>query len=275
MTQTPLVKRILTASILMPVFILAVYFLPKIGFQALLVLITALAAYEWAGLSKFNKPYQHLSFVALLLFVAVSIWQVLSNDPSNVIYVLLSALAFWLLNLAYVITYPKAQNFWYGTWWLRAINGVLLLIPMLVLLILLHDENKNLFMLLLALIWSADIGAYFAGKHLGKHKLAPKVSPNKTIEGVIGGLLLALVVMAVYLYGIYDLSLEASHLLFVIILVIFSIVGDLYESLYKRACNQKDSGNLLPGHGGILDRIDSLPPSVMVFTLAIIMGMPL
>lgn len=271
--MTNLTKRILTASTLAIAFIIAVYFLPKIGFQFLLGLIMVLAAYEWIGLSKFNK-IQTIIFVLGLVLSNLWVWQQLAQHPLNILLILLISFAFWIINIIYLILYPKAQNFWYGTWWIKAINGILLLVPMLALSLFLYNTNKQTFMLLLCLIWSADIGAYFVGKYLGKHKLIPSVSPNKTIEGVGGGVLLSLVVMGVYFYINYGVMIGLSQIIFVVILVVFSIVGDLYQSLYKRAAGVKDSGHLLPGHGGILDRIDSLPPAAMIFTIAL-MSIPI
>ena len=272
MIQTTLIKRIITASILLPIFILAIYQLPQILFQVLLLIIMSLAAYEWTILSKFTHFYQYVSFTALLLSAIIIAVYIISITPAlSIIYTVWIALIFWLANIVFVIFYPKLQFFWYKNWQIRAINGVLLLVPTLILLITLHNNSKKLLLLFFSIIWAADIGAYFLGKYCGKHKLIPKVSPNKTIEGIIGGVLSSLLVMFIYTI-INNINFNIYHFIFIIILVGFSIIGDLYESLFKRASNSKDSGQLLPGHGGILDRIDSISSAIPIFTVLVLIN---
>ena len=135
-----------------------------------------------------------------------------------------------------------------------------------------HSRGAELLLFVLLLVWAADTGAYFAGKNLGKHKLAPQVSPKKTWEGVYGGILLAALVMA---GGIYLLHFPQEQWLplagLTIIIVAFSVIGDLTESIFKRLTGVKDSGRILPGHGGVLDRIDGvaavLPISLLGFSI--------
>jgi phosphatidate cytidylyltransferase len=135
-----------------------------------------------------------------------------------------------------------------------------------------HSHGAELLLFILLLVWAADTGAYFAGKNLGKHKLAPKVSPKKTWEGVYGGLFLALAVMVA---GIHLLQFDREQWLplkgLTIIIVAYSVIGDLTESIFKRLTGVKDSGRILPGHGGILDRIDGvtavLPISLLGFSI--------
>jgi len=119
--------------------------------------------------------------------------------------------------------------------------------------------DKQLLLSVFIILWAADTFAYLTGKYLGKHKLAPSISPKKTIEGVIGGLIGSLLV-SLFLYKILDLHTNIQLLKFIgltVIIVIFGVLGDLLESRFKRLANIKDSGNILPGHGGFLDRLDS------------------
>ena len=134
------------------------------------------------------------------------------------------------------------------------------------------EQGPALLLFVLVSVWLADTGGYFAGKRFGKHKLAKEISPNKTWEGVAG----ALVLSGVFATGFYFLVLESSlslisWLFLTALTVLISIVGDLFESVFKRCFNVKDSGQLLPGHGGILDRIDSLLAAVPVFTVAVLL----
>lgn len=268
MTNT-LTKRIITASIIAPIFILAAYQLPVLYFQLLLGFIALLAGAEWLKLAQLNKIYQKITFGILLLFgIAVSLYAVLLVNFWHILPILLIAVIFWLINLVLLFTFPKGKSIWYGWWGLRALNGVFFLVPMLVCLILLHRDSLNLFMLLLAVVWAADIGAYFTGKAYGKAKLAPQISPNKTIEGAFGGFVLSALVMMLFLSSMGK-SFSLLQLLYVLLIVGFSIVGDLYQSLLKRASNLKDSGNILPGHGGILDRIDALAAATPIFLIVI------
>ncbi len=137
----------------------------------------------------------------------------------------------------------------------------------------LHDQQGWTIILVFLLVWAADVGAYFAGKNLGRHKLAERVSPKKTIEGLVGGLLMSLLVAAcVGLYFDFTFARGLGLLMLSIAVVLVSVLGDLFESMLKRERGIKDSSNLLPGHGGILDRIDSLTAAIPVFTLALVVS---
>lgn len=135
-------------------------------------------------------------------------------------------------------------------------------------------RQNSLVVLLLALfiVWSTDIGAYMIGRQIGKHKLAPSVSPNKTVEGAIGGIVCAVIVTALYMWK-FSAYFPYSPLVMILLAIVFSIAGqfgDLVESAYKRHYGVKDSGNILPGHGGILDRFDSL---LFVFPIMALFGL--
>ncbi len=267
-------KRIITAVVLMSLFVLVFYLPTNIYFQLLSLAIFLFAGYEWVKLSQLNKPYQYISFAILLLSTAsISLYAVFAISIWYIFAIIIISLIFWLFNLVFIIAYPRLLPFWYGTWWLKSVNGVLFLVPMLVFIIVIHNSSpllKDLLMLFFVIIWSADIGAYFIGKYFGSHKLIPNISPNKTIEGLVGGILLALLTMFCWTLTNNQVDFNTSHLFLITILVLFSVIGDLYESLFKRAVNVKDSGNILPGHGGILDRIDSIASSMAIFTIIIL-----
>jgi len=140
-------------------------------------------------------------------------------------------------------------------------------------LAILHSQDRALVLLLLFLIWAADIGAYFSGKYFGRKKLCPQVSPNKTFEGVYGGILFAQVVAISYVAIIVQNPKINDFLVFcflALVVSLVSVIGDLFESALKRMSGQKDSGRLLPGHGGLLDRIDSLTSSAPIFLMLVV-----
>ena len=163
------------------------------------------------------------------------------------------------------------DSYWHSFTTTRLVNGFFFFVPLVVALSALHQIDSSLVLLLLALIWAADSGAYIVGRTIGKNKLLPNVSPGKTIEGALGGALFSLGVIFVYVrFGFENAVYEQYFFYGVLSLVVTlaSILGDLFESLHKRLAGVKDSGILLPGHGGLFDRIDSLTASAPIFFLA-------
>ncbi len=253
-----LTQRILTASAL-GVLVLYLVFESFIGFTVALVVVSLMAIYEFVKLSKMKLTTLWVLFIVLMAMIAI-MW--LTNFWFMVLLIpLLSAASifFWSKTLFLVFNYPnqKPNNSEFN----KAISLFLLIMP-LTFLILLHNETR-LLLLLLLIVWGADSFAYFSGKAFGRHKLAPNLSGGKTIEGVIGGLVGVLLITGVWMY-FYNES-NWGFLLLALVTGIFSVVGDLYESVYKREAGVKDSGNVLPGHGGILDRIDGLLAATPVF----------
>ena len=265
-----LVQRILTALILAPLFIWAIFTLPTEYFSLLLLLFVTLGAWEFARLIKIEQPL-YRALVALGITGCALIAAQHAQNVINLQAILVVSVIWWGLNLYWVVSYPKHTQSWYGSGIVRVMGGVMLLVPMWVALTNLHAIHGGAhFLLLMLLIWGADSGAYFVGKALGKHKLAPNVSPGKSIEGVIGGIGLALIVMLAFLQQQnVSIDLYPGYLLLALVVSSVSVLGDLYESLFKRTSGIKDSGNILPGHGGILDRIDSLTAAAPFFLLGL------
>lgn len=264
-------QRIVTAIILIPLALLLLFYSSPPVFCILTALIMLWGAWEWSYLMQIQDQVWRLVYVFIVtLSVFFALW-------IPVPLVLMVAFVFWLFAAMFVICYPKGRYFWGGRLRsLRGVMGVLVLIPCWAAINFLRnaDGGDGLFALLflLVLIWTADITAYFVGRKWGKHKLLPHVSPGKSIEGMIGALIATLMVVLIMFFILgtpRHMWLWGAGL--AVATVLFSILGDLFESMVKREAGVKDSGQCLPGHGGLLDRIDSLTAAAPVFTLGVIL----
>ena len=259
-----LLKRILTASILAPIVAFGILTLTSTGFALALTIILIIGSWEYCKLVQINR----LVGKALYTLVILVVTYFLISVPSYLTMVLYAGSVWWLIALIWVAMFPKGSSLLRKTLTVRLVNGLFIFVPMATALMGLHLVDKALVLFLLILIWAADIGAYFAGKSFGKNKLCPSVSPGKTLEGVYGGIALAQVVAITYVYISTQSLLLNDILIFSFLALsvsIVSVLGDLFESVLKRIAEVKDSGNILPGHGGILDRIDSLTSSAPIF----------
>lgn len=272
-------QRIITALILAPLVILGIFFLPLPGFIAAMSAVTLLGFWEWTQFVPSRSRITAL-IPALVVMAASLVWVPLDvsrlNTPSCAHYGILSiGVVWWLVASAMAMVFPKLSQRWQSPRLLRHLFGILTLLPFLWSVLLLRAEAINtdpyhgakLVLFVCLLVWSADSGAYFAGKSFGKRKMAPNVSPNKTIEGLLGGIVVAMLVSwgAAMLFNI-TFSSPSSMLIITLVTVVISVLGDLVESMFKRVAGIKDSGSIIPGHGGILDRIDSLTAAFPVFT---------
>lgn len=264
--------RIITALILAPIAVGGIFFLPPLGFALFTGAIITLGAWEWANLSGIENAAGRVVYA----LVAAAILYGLLDVPFVV--VLWLALAWWFCCFLLVRSYPAGSDKW-GSIPARAVMGLFVLVPAWVGLNHLRtggfefgDSTNNLLLILyvFCVVWVADIGAYFAGRAFGKAKLAPRVSPGKSWAGVWGGLL-AVAVFALLVSSLAAAGTGETLLLIVASLItgLVSVLGDLLESMLKRFRGIKDSSQLLPGHGGIMDRIDSLTAAVPVFALLI------
>lgn len=281
-------QRIITALILAPLVLFAILFLPLTGFEISIAFVVGLGAWEWASLSglsgRMSKGVYTLLLVAACLYLAwlVPTEQVWYQGEVHQVYkqILMLSGAWWFLSLLMIIAYPEYSAFWRNSVFFRAIFGVLTLIPTWVAIVTLrttlHDIDPlygaSLIFYVLGIVWAADIGAFFIGVKFGRHKLRPNVSPGKTLEGLMGGIAAssAIIGFAALHYQV-DPSRIWLHVLIGGLTVAVSALGDLNESMFKRCVGMKDSGTLLPGHGGVLDRIDSLTAAFPVFTLCYVL----
>jgi len=254
-------SRVMTALLLAPLVFIAVLALPTSYFALVLVLITMLAARELASLGGLQGAVAISGYVLLqgMVLGLALVYQAVAGQ--YLVWMINIVAAWWVLVLLVLLSRRWKIREKAGLRPFVLVSGILLLSGSWSALVILHGyqpHGPKLVMFLLVLIWIADSGAYFAGKKWGRHKLAPAVSPGKTIEGVYGalagGVLCALALVQFdWLPGISLVQLVVLCMATVLI----SVAGDLWESVLKRQQGVKDSGNLLPGHGGILDRIDA------------------
>jgi phosphatidate cytidylyltransferase len=261
-------KRIITA-VAFSFLLIAAAFLPIKAFAVFMAIIIGLAAWEWAALTDLKKKNERVLYVLAVLFMLVCM---LMLAPSHV---LLGSGIFWVLVFFAVIFYPDSSRYWHHSI-CRGVAGLISLSTMWVSFVFIHAQPYGAWLILVlwAMVALADIGAYFAGHAWGNKKLAPLVSPGKTREGAYGGLLVTTAIsFAASFFYHHALQQALWCTLLAAVVTLASILGDLFESMLKRFCGVKDSGNLLPGHGGILDRIDGWTAAAPIFA-AFVLWLP-
>lgn len=271
-------QRIITGLILAPIAIGGIFFLPPFEFSLFIGFVIAIGGWEWANLAGFSKQVERVLFAAVITLLLY-----LSTYLNAATVLSVSALG-WIGALYLITQYPNKKNVWEARF-RRLLMGVFVLVPAWTGLVAIREAEtlvyaeqtldvRYLILYIMFIVWGADVGAYFSGKAWGNKKLAPNVSPGKSWAGVYGGLATT-ALFAIIASVSLGMTVSDMVLLIVITLVtgVFSVVGDLLESMLKRHRGIKDSSQLLPGHGGVLDRIDSLTAAVPVLTfLLIIIG---
>jgi phosphatidate cytidylyltransferase len=255
-------QRIFTALIALSVLAVVLFVVPEIVARIVIVALFLAGAWEWAGfLFTKNNERKRWIFVG---FVALAIGMLLLNLPDAALIdtILKAALVWWAIALTWLFFFPtNVPKF--VSW----VCGTLVLVPAWAALDYRYLSAPDLLLFVLLIVWVADIGAYFVGKGFGRVKLAPEISPGKTWEGVFGGLCAVFLLAAV---GSRFVDIEISILVpFCIAVAMLSVVGDLTVSMFKRSAGVKDSGTLFPGHGGVLDRIDSVTAAAPLFAVAL------
>jgi phosphatidate cytidylyltransferase len=259
--------RIITASILAPLVIASLFFLPVFAFGVLLALIMALAAWEWSALCGWQRQSVRAIYAALVFFLAIfsGAWIKFIPWPFLIKLIALG----WLLALVYLIVIERNRKIFALPSSLTAVAGILVLVTAWASIEFLQAFNPLQLLTLLLVVWVADIAAYFGGRRWGKKKLAPHISPNKTWAGFYTAIITVLLLVTIGLLFLQPPLRLWGWLGVILLTVIAAVVGDLFESLLKRQSGLKDSGHLLPGHGGLLDRIDSLLAAAPVFVCGI------
>lgn len=269
-------QRVITAIILTAIFLGALFGLSAQYFPFFIGAVVLIGAWEWANLSSLGALWQR----AVYALVIAGLLSVLANQiglcsPEQTLNlgliksVLIVACSWWALALLLVQGYPSSAILW-GHPALRLLVGVLVLVPTWLALVYIRFQPQGawLVVMIAGVVAAADIGGYFAGRKFGKRKLAPAVSPGKTWEGFTGGLIANLLLGSLIAY------LTGSNICLLLAIIVptslFSVLGDLLESMVKRHAGVKDSGVILPGHGGILDRVDSITAAAPVFALAVL-----
>ncbi|UTW46198.1 phosphatidate cytidylyltransferase [bacterium SCSIO 12696] len=271
--------RIITGLTLVGLFLATLFFLPKPWFAVLSASLVLLASWEWSNLAGLRSIVARLGFVVGSAALVLAANHYLLEGPrSSQLTLLASACGWWLIALFWVKSFPNTVVLWANTW-VKVLMGWFVLVPTWLAMTLLLYSNgfatlptdnggRWALLVVVSIVVLMDTGGYFAGKHFGRRKLAPTVSPKKTWAGVVGGLTvngLLLVVLG------WQLNASGQQWLLLALLIaataVSSVLGDLLESMVKRQRNIKDSGSILPGHGGILDRVDGMTAAFPVFTL--------
>ena len=257
-------NRVITALCLLPAAVATIYLSPPWSALAFAA-AAALGVYEWAALARWETAWQRGAAVALFAALAAASYG-LAELRAPALWL---GIVIWAFAIAGVLSWPACRRLFDSRWLVAALGVVLIWSAWTGLLAIRAAPNGSHWLLwIFALVWGADIGAYLAGKRFGRRRLAPRVSPGKTWEGALGGAALGgtACIGALAIAGLADWRWIAATLA----LIAVSMFGDLLESLLKRASGVKDSGTLLPGHGGVLDRIDSALPVLPLF--AVILG---
>ena len=264
-------QRVITGIFVACVVAGILFFTPALVFILFVSAVVAVATWEWSNLSSIKFLPFRLLYLCAMLGAGMAVWFWQSRVGELPLVGILSiAGAWWAVALLWVQSYPASVILWRSPI-TRLVIGFLVIWPAWLSLVVLRDmpNGKALVAIVVLLVAAADICAYFAGRAFGKNKLAPQVSPGKSWEGVLGGVLGAMLVsvgLAFYLGS----SNWIIPLLIAIPTALVSVLGDLLESMMKRHRGIKDSGRILPGHGGMLDRIDGLVAAAPVFTLAVL-----
>lgn len=251
-------QRLITSIVLVPLVLLALFYANPWILGSIVLLVALIAASEFCKLIPLTHLVTKACFLGALL---VCIWACNAwFSPWQT-----AGFVVWCMLCLAIITFPESQRYWGHAPIVAAI--ALVLLPLFVISlaqIYFLPHGKGLIVYLFFLVWAADVGAYFTGKKAGRHKLIPKVSPGKSWEGVMGGFFLSLLVAVVscIYYNPYSITIWFSLAL---VTVIISVFGDLFISILKRRCHLKDTGTIIPGHGGVLDRLDSLIAAAPVF----------
>ncbi len=276
--NTVLKQRIVTAIVLAGFLIAALVYLSLIQVAVIFGAVLLLAGWEWSRLAGLLSNATRSAYVVMVLISVVALYVFCgfhaTPDSDRIQSVFGVACLWWAIALLWLMGYPNSAQLW-GTPFMRIIMGWLVLLPAWLGMVYLLSREGGVYLVLalVIVVAAADIGAYFVGRQWGSHKLAVAISPGKTWEGFFGGLLTSVVcVLAMWSFA----DLKEFPLTVCLVIGVFtalsSVVGDLVVSMVKRLAQVKDSGSILPGHGGVLDRIDGLTPAAPVFALGMILA---
>lgn len=263
-------QRLLTVAVVLPLFLWALFAASPSMWAALMGLVSLVAAWEWARLAKMST-FACVFFQGIIVVACGAAYWVEQTLPAGVYGSSMGTLAYGLLAAFWALWVPLwlARRWRISNQWLLGLLGIALLVPLAHTMLILQPQPWRLIGLM-AVVWVADTAAYAAGRMYGRHKLAPAISPGKTWEGVAG----AAIAVMLYVVCVATLFPQAyagvlPMLVIGVIMLVLSIEGDLLESWMKRVAGVKDSGKVLPGHGGVLDRIDALTGALPIAAFAL------
>ncbi|MEM8500477.1 MAG: phosphatidate cytidylyltransferase [Pseudomonadota bacterium] len=268
-------QRIVTALLLLVFVGGPVLLLPESGFVLLAIVVFSVAAWEWAQLAGFNGSMRRGAYVVVHGVLAIALlWLCGLPDSANPVVlqmVFTVAGVWWALALLWVQSYPASASLWQHAA-IRSIMGLLVLLPALLAFVYMRVAGPYIWLVLylVALVAAADVGAYFAGKAWGVKKMAPRVSPGKSWAGLMGGISAAMLLAVIVFAALPIPMASVQWLLISLIVALSSVLGDLLESMLKRHCGIKDSSQILPGHGGVLDRLDGWTAAAPIFALCLL-----
>ncbi|TAL89407.1 MAG: CDP-archaeol synthase [Rhodanobacter sp.] len=268
-----LLQRILTALVLAPLVILIIL-LPSTGIFGAIVALAFLAAWwEWAQLSGLRSRGGCIALLVVTAAVFIMLWLV--HDTAWTPWLLAAGVAWWLLACLWLRRFAYAAAPTHENRVLKLIAGAFVIFPAWVALVSIHGREPHghwWTLLAVLIVWASDIGAYTSGRTFGKRKLAPQISPGKTWAGAYGALVAGILVAEVggWLLGVRGIAMLALAVLAALTVTV-SIVGDLIESLMKRQAQVKDSGSIFPGHGGLMDRLDSVFAALPIFAAGLLL----
>ena len=261
MEKSELSKRVIVAVVLVLFALFMIFRLETPAFALVIAGIMCAGAWEWGKLSALNNPQCYVYVVCLGVAVLLLYFYPQSLEPVTWVGVV-----WWGCSLPILVFYQKGHVSFLRHIPVRLAIGFFCLVPLWAAMVLLHWQYQDILLCLMLLVWAADIGAYICGRRWGKNKLASLVSPGKTWEGVVGGAFAGVVVSLGYFSFIETTLLSLRDFIFLCVMaIVASVIGDLVESMIKRIAGKKDSSQCLPGHGGIMDRVDSLTAAAPVF----------
>jgi len=251
--------RLITSVVSLVILGAVLFVVPAVIAKLVIAAVIIVGAWEWSGflgLSGNVTRYAYVAVIAALMAVMLFVIPEMSDS------LLQLACVWWFVAFIWTFAFPTPIPAA-----VRWLCGVLVLVPLFVALLFLYSLAPQYLVFALLIVWAADMGAYFAGKQFGRVKLAPSISPGKTWEGVFGGLFMVVIFALVWAH--YAELRVAVLLPFCLAVGAVSVVGDLTVSMFKRTAGVKDSGTLFPGHGGVLDRVDSVAAAAPLFALGI------
>ena len=253
-------QRVITAIIALLLLTLVLFFVPPMVAQIVIIAVILAGAWEWSAFLGASGNGVRIAYVFGIGVLLATVTFAPGVDASLVFKI---SLSWWMIAFVWTFFYPTAIPIA-----VRWIVGVLILVPVYLALVVLYQAGPSILLFALLIVWVADSGAFFAGKTMGKVKLAPSISPGKTWEGVIGGLIA--VGLLAFVRSVWVETDLGVFVPFCLAAACLSVIGDLTISMFKRNAGVKDSGTLFPGHGGVLDRIDSVAAAAPLFALGAI-----